>query len=52
VYVEPTSAQVAAGLAQLVADGRIGPTETTVLVMTGSGLKATGRIAEQMGIAS
>jgi threonine synthase len=43
---------VAAGLKQLVAMRRIGAEETTVLVMTGSGLKATSRIAEQMGIVS
>jgi threonine synthase len=46
VYVEPTSAQVVAGLGSLLAAGRIGADETTVLVMTGSGLKATSRIAE------
>jgi threonine synthase len=46
VYVEPTSAQVVAGLAGLLTEGRIGAEETTVLVMTGSGLKATSRIAE------
>jgi threonine synthase len=46
VYVEPTSAQVVAGLGRLLAEGRIGADETTVLVMTGSGLKATSRIAE------
>jgi threonine synthase len=51
VYVEPTSAQVVAGLAMLLAAGTIRPEETSVLVMTGSGLKATSRIAEQMGIA-
>ena len=50
VYVEPTSAQVAAGFSRLLAEGVIRPNETTVLVMTGSGLKATSRIAEQMGI--
>jgi threonine synthase len=50
VYVEPTSAQVVAGLARLLAEGTIRPDETTVLVMTGSGLKATSRIAEQMGL--
>ena len=50
VYVEPTSAQVAAGFGKLLAEGTIGAEETTVLVMTGSGLKATGRIAELMGI--
>jgi threonine synthase len=52
VYVEPTSAQVVAGFATLLARGTIRPDETTVLVMTGSGLKATSRIGEQMGIAS
>jgi threonine synthase len=52
VYVEPTSAQVVAGWSQLLASGTIRPDETTVLVMTGSGLKATSRIAEQMGIAA
>jgi threonine synthase len=51
VYVEPTSAQVAAGFAKLLAEGMIGADDVTVLVMTGSGLKATSRIAEQMGIA-
>jgi threonine synthase len=52
VYVEPTSAQVVAGLSKLLAEGTIRPDETTVLVMTGSGLKATARIAEQLGIAA
>ncbi len=52
VYVEPTSAQVVAGFSKLLAEGKIGPNETTVLIMTGSGLKATNRIAEQMGIAA
>ncbi len=51
VYVEPTSAQVVAGFSKLLAEGTIQPDETTILVMTGSGLKATGRIGEQMGIA-
>jgi threonine synthase len=50
VYVEPTSAQVAAGFSTLLAAGTIRREETTVLVMTGSGLKATARIAELMGI--
>jgi threonine synthase len=52
VYVEPTSAQVLAGFSTLLAEGTIGPNETTVMVMTGSGLKATSRIAEHMGIAA
>ncbi|MGA3004088.1 MAG: pyridoxal-phosphate dependent enzyme [Acetobacteraceae bacterium] len=52
VYVEPTSAQVVAGFSKLLAEGTIRPDETTILVMTGSGLKATSRVAEQMGIAA
>jgi threonine synthase len=50
VYVEPTSAQVVAGFSKLLEQGAIGADETTVLVMTGSGLKATSKIAELMGI--
>lgn len=45
-YVEPTSAAGAAGLTQLVESGLIKPDETTVLVLTGSGLKASERIGE------
>ena len=51
IYVEPTSAQAAAALSQLLAAGTITLNQTTVLVLTGSGLKATPRIAEMMGIA-
>lgn len=51
IYVEPTSAQASAALRQLLAAGTITPDQTTVLVLTGSGLKATPRIAEMMGIA-
>jgi threonine synthase len=51
IYVEPTSAQVAAAFAKLLATGTIRPDQTTVLVLTGSGLKATPRIAELLGIA-
>lgn len=49
-YVEPTAAQPAAAFAKLLAAGTIAPGETTVLVLTGSGLKATPRIAELLGI--
>ena len=52
IYVEPTSAQVAAGFGALLANGTIGKEDTTVLVMTGSGLKATGPIARRMGISA
>jgi len=46
LYVEPTSAAAAAAYARLVAAGTIKPAETTVVVLTGSGLKATQRIGE------
>ena len=39
MYVEPTSATAAAALTQLRARGAILPGETTVVVLTGSGLK-------------
>jgi threonine synthase len=51
IYVEPTSAQAAAAFVKLLETGTITPEQTTVLVLTGSGLKATPRIAELMGIA-
>jgi threonine synthase len=50
VYVEPTSAQAAGALRKLLASGVITPDQTTVLVLTGSGLKATPRIAELLGV--
>ena len=50
IYVEPTAAQVAAALRKLLAAGTITPEQTTILVLTGSGLKATSRIAELLGI--
>lgn len=46
LYVEPTSAQALPALQALLAEGRIGQGETTVLVLTGSGLKAGPRIEE------
>jgi threonine synthase len=45
-YVEPTSAAAAAGLSQLIGRGVIKRDETTVLVLTGSGLKASEKIGE------
>jgi threonine synthase len=50
IYVEPTCAQAAAALEKLLETGTITPEQTTVLVMTGTGLKATPRIAELLGI--
>lgn len=46
LYVEPTSAAAAAGLSQLVRSGAIRGEECTVLVLTGSGLKASEKIGE------
>jgi threonine synthase len=49
-YVEPTSAAAAAGLSQLIARGAINPAETTVLVLTGTGLKASETIGRLLGL--
>jgi threonine synthase len=46
LYVEPTAATAGAALSRLLADGTIRPDETTVVVLTGHGLKASERIAE------
>jgi len=51
IYVEPTCAQAAAAFARLLDAGTIRADETTVIVLTGTGLKATPRIAELMGLA-
>jgi threonine synthase len=51
-YVEPTSAAAAAGLSQLIARGAIKAGETTVLVLTGSGLKASETIGRMLGLAA
>jgi threonine synthase len=52
LYVEPTSAAAAAGLTRLHASGTIRPEETTVLVLTGSGLKASAAIGELLKLAA
>lgn len=46
LFAEPTSAVAAAGLTRLRAAGAIHPDERTVVLLTGSGLKASARIAE------
>jgi threonine synthase len=51
LYVEPTSAAAAAGLTRLLASGVIRPQEYTVLVLTGSGLKASATIGELLKLA-
>jgi threonine synthase len=50
LYVEPTSAAGAAGLSKLIAAGTVRPQERTVLVLTGSGLKASERIGELLNL--
>ncbi len=52
LYVEPTAAQVAAAFGKLLASGAVSSEQVTVLVLTGSGLKATARIAELSGAAA
>jgi threonine synthase len=46
LFVEPTSAVAAAGLTRLLASGVIRPQEHTVLVLTGSGLKASATVGD------
>jgi threonine synthase len=50
IYVEPTCGQVAAAFGKLLASGAVTAGQSTVLVLTGSGLKATPRIAQLLGI--
>jgi threonine synthase len=50
VYVEPTCAQAAAAFGRLLQEGTIRPEERTVVVLTGTGLKSTPRIAELLGV--
>ncbi len=52
LYVEPTSAAAAAGLRQLQQQGVITADQTTVLVLTGSGLKASEKIGQLLGLAA
>jgi threonine synthase len=49
LYVEPTSAIAAAAFTKLLERGVIRPDETSVLVLTGAGLKTTRRIGELIG---
>jgi threonine synthase len=50
IYVEPTAAQSAAAYRKLLETGTVTAEQTTVLVMTGSGLKATPSIAKLLGV--
>ena len=51
IGVEPTSAQAYAAHRRLLASGEIEPGEASVLVLTGSALKATPTIAGLLGVA-
>lgn len=46
LYVEPTCAHAAAGFSQLIAEEKIDPDDDTVVILTGTGLKATSFYAE------
>ncbi|SLN16113.1 Threonine synthase [Falsiruegeria litorea R37] len=46
LYVEPTCAHAAAGLAKLTQEGLIKETDETVVILTGSGLKTTSFYAD------
>src|SRR5438477_724786 len=50
LFVEPTSATAAAALTRLLGDGTIRPEQTTIVVLTGHGLKATDKIGELIGV--
>ena len=50
LFVEPTAATGAAALTRLLADGTIRPEQMTIVVLTGTGLKAAERIGELLGI--
>jgi threonine synthase len=50
LYVEPTAATAGAALSRLLAAGTISPSETTVAVLTGHGLKAAEKIGELLGV--
>ncbi|MEW6641573.1 MAG: pyridoxal-phosphate dependent enzyme [Pseudomonadota bacterium] len=49
LYAEPTSAVAAAAAEQLLASGTITPAQRTVVLLTGSGLKATAFMTELFG---
>ncbi|MCW2817215.1 MAG: pyridoxal-5-phosphate-dependent protein beta subunit [Marmoricola sp.] len=49
LYAEPTSAVAAAALSHFVGTGLVTPEQTTVLVLTGSGLKSAERMVEILG---
>jgi len=50
LYIEPTSALAAAGARKLLRSGVIARSESSVLVLTGSGLKATESVSSFLSI--
>jgi threonine synthase len=50
LFVEPTAATAGAALTGLLRNGTIRPDQTTVVVLTGHGLKATDKIAELLDV--
>ena len=50
LFVEPTAATAGAALTQLLEDGKIMSDQTTVVVLTGHGLKAACRVGELLGM--
>jgi threonine synthase len=51
LFVEPTAAAAAAALTRLLTDETIAPDETTVVVLTGHGLKAADKIGDLLNVA-
>ena len=46
LFVEPTSASAAAAIDELVLRGAIAPAERTVVIVTGTGIKAASLMTE------
>jgi threonine synthase len=49
LFAEPTSASGAAALDKLAAARAIKPNENTVVILTGTGLKASSTVADLVG---
>ncbi|HJV82391.1 threonine synthase [Noviherbaspirillum sp.] len=50
LFIEPTSAVTGAALSQLLKGGTIDRSQSTVVVLTGSGLKASSTIGQALGL--
>lgn len=50
LFVEPTAATAGAALTRLLGNGTIAADQSTVVVLTGTGLKAADRVGELLGI--